>query len=298
MADYRDIWSPAKVFSPSAAKHQNHLAKEWAYVDQWLAARYHPKPVPKFERNPDTLKALVALASANEAADEERALETKVKEKALAELKARDKATLENEESVLVALEENLTPEGTRALNSIALLSVALGSTSTDTQKLAKNLIDLTKEEFELKYQSLRIEALHERLRKDLTHLREKLNRMEHSEEFKVPPGLAGQVAEWTRTGRHLRHKAEDYKERVEMLQNEFNSSRLATGLTVEAIAEQEKAVEALKEHVLNLESQAKGFQGLPPEKDLARLEVERVAKELEELEAKREKLYDTMVGN
>lgn len=72
----------------------------------------------------------------------------------------------------------------------------------------------------------------------------------------------------------------------------------MATGLTVEAIAEQEKAVEALKEHVLNLESQAKGFQGLPPEKDLARLEVERVAKELEELEAKREKLYDTMVGN
>jgi len=72
----------------------------------------------------------------------------------------------------------------------------------------------------------------------------------------------------------------------------------LATGLTVEAIAEQEKAVEALKEHVLNLESQAKGFQGLPPEKDLARLEVERVAQELEELEAKREKLYDTMVGN
>lgn len=84
---------------------------------------------------------------------------------------------------------------------------------------MAKNLIDLTKEEFEPKYQSLRIEALHERLRKDLMHLREKLNRMEHSEEFKVPPGLAGQVAEWTRTGRHLRHKAEDYKERVEMLQ-------------------------------------------------------------------------------
>ena len=85
--------------------------------------------------------------------------------------------------------------------------------------RLAKNLIDLTKEEFELKYQSLRIEALHKRLRKDLAHLREKLSRMEHSEEFKVPPGLAGQVAEWTRTGRHLRHKAEDYKERVEMLQ-------------------------------------------------------------------------------
>lgn len=66
----------------------------------------------------------------------------------------------------------------------------------------------------------------------------------------------------------------------------------------MEAVAEQEKAVEALKEHVLNLEAQARGFQGLPPQKDLARLEVERATKELEELEAKREKLYDAMVGN
>jgi hypothetical protein len=138
MADYRDIWSPAKVFSPSAAKHQTLLAKDWSYIDQWLSARYHPKPVPKFERNPDTLKALLALAAANEAADEERALEKRVKEKALAELKSRDLAAaaeLRNEEPVLIALEENLTPEGTRALNSVALLSVALGSISTSSQK-------------------------------------------------------------------------------------------------------------------------------------------------------------------
>lgn len=143
MANYRDIWSPAKVFSPSAAKHQNLLAKEWSYVDQWLSARYHPQPVPRFERNAETLKALVALAAANEAADEERALEKKVKEKALSELKNRDKAVasgLTNEEPVLVALEESLTPEGTRALNSIALLSVALGSTSTNSQKYGSPL--------------------------------------------------------------------------------------------------------------------------------------------------------------
>jgi HAUS augmin-like complex subunit 1 len=62
-------------------------------------------------------------------------------------------------------------------------------------------------------------------------------------------------------------------------------------------LVQQEQDVLALKEHVLNLEAQARGYQGLPPEKDLARLEVERVAAELEELEAKREKLYDGMIG-
>lgn len=54
----------------------------------------------------------------------------------------------------------------------------------------------------------------------------------------------------------------------------------------------------ALKEHVLNLEAQVGGFQGLPPEKDLARLEVERVAVELQELLGRRERLYDGMVGS
>lgn len=136
MADYRDIWSPAKVFSPSAARQQSQLAKDWSYVDQWLTARYHPQPVPSFERNPDTLKALLALAAANETADEERALEKKVKEKALTELKKRDEEiAAEGEESVLTSIEEHLTPDGTRALNSIALLSVALGSTSTSSTK-------------------------------------------------------------------------------------------------------------------------------------------------------------------
>lgn len=221
MADYRDIWSPAKVFSPSAARQQSQLAKDWSYVDQWLITR-HPPPIPSFERNPDTLKALLALAAANETADEERALEKKVKEKALAELKKRDEEIAElgkTEESVLAELEENLTPDGTRALNSIALLSVALGSTSTSSQKLASNLIDLTKEEFSITQQTLRIDSLHKQLKRDLDLLREQLRRLEHGSEYKIPPELAGQVAEWTRTSRHLQHKTEDYEERIEALE-------------------------------------------------------------------------------
>lgn len=219
MADYRDIWSPAKVFSPSVARQQSQLAKDWTYVDQWLQTRHPDSPVPSFERNPGTLKALLTLAAANEAADEERALEKKVKEKALAELQKRDEEAAKSEASVLAALEENLTPEGTRALNSIALLSVALGSTSTSSRKLAASLIDLTKEEFLIAQQTLRIDGLHKRLQRDLLLLQEQLRSLEHGDEYKVPPELAGQAAEWTRTSRHLQRKTEDYQERVEALE-------------------------------------------------------------------------------
>lgn len=64
-------------------------AKDWTYIDQWLTSHYRPNPVPPFERNPATLKALLALASANETADEEVALKRQVQAKALRELKDR-----------------------------------------------------------------------------------------------------------------------------------------------------------------------------------------------------------------
>lgn len=220
MTDYRDIWSPAKVFSPSVARQQSQIAKDWTYVDQWLLTRHSPSStVPSFERNPDTLKALLALAAANEAADEERALEKKVKEKALAELQKRDEEAANTEASVLAALEESLTSNGTRALNSIALLSVALGSTSTSSRKLAAGLIGLTKEEFSIAQQTLRIDGLHRRLQRDLLLLQEQLRTLEHGEEYRVPSELVGQTAEWTRTSRHLQRKTEDYQERVEVLE-------------------------------------------------------------------------------
>jgi HAUS augmin-like complex subunit 1 len=137
MADFDSLWSPAKVFSPTAAKAASLQQRDWVYVDQFLAARFAPNPVPKFERNSDTLKVLLALATATEAADETKALERAVKEKALDELKKRDVAAEDQRkgEPLLAAVEDQLTTEGKRCLNSVALLSVALGSSSIEPQK-------------------------------------------------------------------------------------------------------------------------------------------------------------------
>lgn len=81
-------------------------------------------------------------------------------------------------------------------------------------------------------------------------------------------------------------------------MQAELAESRVGEGLTVPTLVVQEREIAALKEHVLSLEAQARGFQGLPPEKDLARMEVERVEAELQGLEAQRERLYDRMTGS
>ena len=73
-------------FSPSKARAQRAQAAEWAQVDSWLSSKYQGRSVPSFERNEDTLKALLALVSANEKADEEREALWMVEKKALAEV--------------------------------------------------------------------------------------------------------------------------------------------------------------------------------------------------------------------
>lgn len=76
----------ASHFSPSKARQQRAQAKDWEYVQSWLEKKFAPKPIPSFERNDETLKALLELASFNDAADEERALISDVHESALKEL--------------------------------------------------------------------------------------------------------------------------------------------------------------------------------------------------------------------
>ena len=74
------------LFSPSKARQQQAQAKDWIFVDSWLSKRYHPKPVPSFERNEETLQALMTLVAFNERADEEQALVEKGERQALNEL--------------------------------------------------------------------------------------------------------------------------------------------------------------------------------------------------------------------
>lgn len=167
--------STAAIFSPSVARAAASTAKDWSYVDDWLHRKYHyggkrHKP-PPFERNPDTLKVLLALAAANEAADEERAQLLKIEEAALRdeekqiELRKQEQQKKkkskdgngneegreeEEEESgtqivegILTALEEGLSRDGRAALDAMTSMAVELGEATPTPQKLAASFVEL-----------------------------------------------------------------------------------------------------------------------------------------------------------
>lgn len=65
----------AAIFSPSVARIAASTARDWSHVESWLASKFPTgRSLPPFERSQDTLKTLLALAAANEAADDRRRL--------------------------------------------------------------------------------------------------------------------------------------------------------------------------------------------------------------------------------
>ncbi|EJT75283.1 hypothetical protein GGTG_05220 [Gaeumannomyces tritici R3-111a-1] len=130
----------AAIFSPSVARAAASAAKDWSYVDAWLASRFRGRPAPpRFERNADTLRALLALAALNESADEQRDLLAAVEADALAELEAAatghdggerdppDAATdlASVRRDLLSALAAGLTRDGRASLDAMAAASAA-----------------------------------------------------------------------------------------------------------------------------------------------------------------------------
>ncbi|KAJ4291537.1 hypothetical protein N0V88_006134 [Collariella sp. IMI 366227] len=133
----------AAIFSPSVARAAASAAKDWAFVDSWLQRKFPGCGPPPFERNADTLGALLVLASANEAADEERTLIAKLEAETLSQLKAPEHSqsqvnnssdttsntTLSDaRQAILTSISTSLTRDGETALDALAALSLQLNT--------------------------------------------------------------------------------------------------------------------------------------------------------------------------
>ncbi|KAL2024784.1 hypothetical protein VTK56DRAFT_5605 [Thermocarpiscus australiensis] len=168
------------IFSPSVARAAASAAKDWSYVDAWLHRKFPGRGPPPFERNADTLRALLALASANEAADEERALVARLEAETLAQLQAHERAPPQqhqNDDSdehavndntaldsarqaILTSLESALTREGQTALDATASLAVELGIALPTPAALGAELLSLSSRTAALEQAIARIQTL------------------------------------------------------------------------------------------------------------------------------------------
>jgi HAUS augmin-like complex subunit 1 len=281
---------PSALFSPSKAAQQRAQAQDWHYVDTWLASKYQGRSVPQLERNEHTLKAFLALVAANEKADEERDVLWSIQKEALSDLKSQETKDADptSNTAILSALSTSLSFDAKTSLAALATAAVTLDAPSAAPKSIASTLITQTQTSQTLSQTLLRASSLQRRLENELIALRSQLAEL-RSPAFQAPLSLQRQTLEWNRNTKQLRSKIGEYTERLAGLEGKDS------GL-IEEVVRREKSVAELSERVEALEAQVQAFIGLPRDRDAARREVERVGKELVELQRKRDRMFEELV--
>lgn len=285
----------AAIFSPSVARAAASAAKDWNAVDSWLASRLGRAP-PPFERNADTLRVLLALVSANESADEERDVLCRAEADALAEIEAAEEARSGDDGSLDLArddmlslIESSLPREARQALDALASSAVELGlSANADAVTIGQHLAALQAESFTLSQAADRVAVLHRYIESERERMGAAVRQMRDGESYRPPPDLAKQNLEIQR--------------RVKAAAAALPKTSKPEGppreedLTAEQVREEEEAFLALLAQRKELDAQIRSFQGLPPDIDAARRELELLRDELRQVTSRRDAVFEGLV--
>ncbi|KAE8374671.1 hypothetical protein BDV26DRAFT_284068 [Aspergillus bertholletiae] len=279
------------LLSPAKARQAAIQAKDWAYVNSWLGRQYAPNPVPAFERNEDTLRTLLALAAANDTADEEAALLHQAREQAVQGFKARDEADEKQKREILDELEFCLDDRGGQDLDDLAKSAAVLGALNTEAAQLGQSVIALTKEEFAIQDQLTKVEMLQDYLQRELETLRQQLDELKSNPAYEVPANLPEMTVEWTKGTKTLAAKVGEYQDRITALKR--NQSK---GPTLEEVLAEEEDVKRLVNTVKNLERRLQLFRDLPTDVQGARAKYRELLEELNELTQERDSKLDQTI--
>lgn len=281
--------SPSAIFSPSIARQQLATAKDWNYIDGWLSTKFNGKSAPPFERNNDTLKALLALAALNETADEDCELLSKVEAKSSQELQRKEAADPDGE--ILKALEDYLTREGHVSLDALSSAAVALKQPFAETERLAQKIVDLQATSFNLEQASDRVAILESHLSKELEQITALVEEL-RGDAYRPSSELSKQTLDHQRKTKVLTAKLPDLKNRIASLTATAGGSKP----TIQDVKVEEGKFKELMATVKELEALVKSYHGLPHDTDLARLEVEGLRVELKKLTRQRDGMFEGLV--
>jgi len=138
----------------------------------------------------------------------------------------------------------------------------------------------------------MQLQHLQARLESELLSLRSQLNEV-RSQAFQPPMSLPRQAMEWNRNTKQLRAKLEEYEGRLANLEC---GNKPSSGELIEEAVAREREVNEMSERANTLESQLQAYKGLPKNKNAARKELQRVEKELAELQKRRDTLFEGLV--
>lgn len=316
--------------SPSKARAQAIESHSWSMVLSWLSDLFHPSPVPAFERNTTTLKALQALMTESIAADRVRELLVEAQREELeaesSSLADRPGATAGSNlecrpEALLRLLESSLSTSAAPALESLASSAVLLGccphSPSQILQGLPSRIVLLSQQTFNLESQLSSIEELSSTLSRQIDETRRSLSELSaspaslsassaqsSSSSYSPPPPAAEDFSTLHASTLHhqretklLLLKSTEYRDRIAILERQHAQQQQQPNIpsTRQHLLEARARVAGKRTRLALLEARLRAFHGLPPDVEVSRAEVRRAQAQLESLKAERDALFERM---
>lgn len=173
---------------------------------------------------------------------------------------------------------------------------------------MAVSLTHLTRAESETAQQLARVESLHQQLKSEYALAQEMLDKLRGESSssststmesggcnpFQTPAGLATKAGDWGRGSKQASTKIDEYRERAKRLETAVKNK--GNSITLPELRVEERELRDLEARVRGLEGRVRGYEGLPPDKELALLEVERMRRELEGLVRKRDGILEGLV--
>ncbi|KAM0716117.1 hypothetical protein Q7P37_008631 [Cladosporium fusiforme] len=281
-------WAANALFSPSKARIAQAQARDWGFVDAWLAKRYGGKRIPQFERNDETLEALLALATQNEGADEQRMAVDRVEQSALHGF---DRQRTGQAEDVYQSVTRYLEPKGEENLDLLAQTAVVLSTPpSSDIVSFVSAFIELQTGSFVLHQQHTQLKDQLAALQRESNRLRALLREIK-DDAFRPSSELPEQTVEWAKGSKHLKAKIGEYDDRLSALRAAGSPSP-----TIAQFLQQLEQYETQQQRLAELEAELKGFQSLPTNAREARAALERARDELRILAQRRDRLFESLV--
>lgn len=293
----------AAIFSPSVARLAASTAKDWSYVDTWLTSKYKGRDPPPFERNTDTLQALLALAGLNETADENRDLVAHVAADALHELQtADDERKLHESDGSAVnllnfnkdffsALEDSLTKDGKASLDAMASAAVHSGTAFPEPAQIGLAMLSLQMRNFDLEQAVARVGILQRYIDFEAARLTDLVDEVSGNE-YRLPADLARQNLEMQRKVKAMTKKLPEMKDKVSSL---ARAVRVPNPTIEQVRLEEEKYLELL-EVKRGLDRRINEFEGLPPDAEDARLQLDTISRELRSITERRDAVFENLV--
>lgn len=307
---------PEPILSPSKAAQAASLSFAWSEVTRFLTPAFKPHPLPLFERNPDTLLALKQLVSHSSTQTNQNSVIACTISIALRELQSSIPSVRKSHDNtvdytipILLFIASSLSSEAQSTLRTLSILSVDLGCLPYPSpESMAVSLTHLTRDESETAQQLARVESLHQQLKSQYALAQEMLDRLRGESSasststlesggcnpFQTPAGLVTKAADWGRGSKQANTKIDEYRERARRL--ETAAKNRGNNITLPELRVEERELRDLEARVRGLEGRVRGYEGLPPDKELALLEVERMRRELEGLVRKRDGIFEGLV--